>query len=185
MPSYVNLGAISSDDNSKWHACFSCWSLLSADIFCYLMMTEFCDYAVFMIGGDTSVLYEVSLRLQAGTGQMVRPWGAHTQTTHTHTDRAPAYTRSSTHKEAAINDSASLKHICMYVYFCVCFLVHHDWIIMPNGRTACWCITGSILFEQGHWMASCQGVMNVIYTCRLNKERKAHWDLDILTKQLK
>lgn len=107
--------------------------------------------------------------------------GAHTQTTHTHTDRAPAYTRSSTHIEAGINDSASLKYICMYVYFCVCFLVHHDWIIMPNGRTACWCITGSILFEQGHWMASCQGVMNVIYTCRLNKERKAYWDLDILT----
>lgn len=80
-----------------------------------------------MIGWDTIVLYEVSLRLQAGTGQMVRPWGGtHSNHTHTHTDRAPAFTRSSTHIEAGINDSASLKYICMYVYFCVCFLVHHD-----------------------------------------------------------
>lgn len=150
---------------------------------CYLMMTEFwwlcCLYDrvghYCPLRGDPEVTGRHGADGPAMGGHTLKPH------THTHTDRAPAFTRSSTHIEAGINDSASLKYICMYVYFCVCFLVHHDWIIVPNGRTACWCITGSILFEQGHWMASCQGVMNVIYTCKLNKERKAYWDLDILT----
>lgn len=89
-----------------------------------------------MIGWDTIVLYEVSLRLQAGTGQMVRPWGAHTQTTHTHSDRAPAYTRSSTHIEAGINDSASLKYIYVCTSVCVFWSTMTELLCLMAGLHA-------------------------------------------------
>ena len=141
---------------------------------------------------NTRVLCQAGLGFQTGTGQMAGAMGgarAHTRThmyTHTHMcihAQTHTYTNTQIYTEERSKDSINLicTHTfalllsmpaisCMNLCVLVCFSGPRLTVfIMRYRRTACWCITGRIPWEQGHRMTSCQAVMNVIYTCRLSK----------------